>query len=64
MITEEALNVLFENNAKSNEKLLKYYTTQVLYIYIRNNFSNELRKIFYKLYYLNSDNFCIIDKII
>ena len=63
MITEEVLNVLFENNAKSNEKLLKYYTSQVLYIYIKNNFSNELRKAFYKLYYLNSDNFCIVEKI-
>jgi hypothetical protein len=63
MITEEALNVLFENNAKSNEKLLKYYTTQVLYIYAKNSLSNELQKAFYKLYYLNSDNFCIVDKI-
>lgn len=50
-----------EKSAKSADSMCKFYTTQLLYIGIKQQVSTVLLKAFTKLLYVNSDNFCVIE---
>jgi hypothetical protein len=60
MLNGQKVNKIIENNAHSTDILIKHYCTTILYMQLRNGVVSKLKNVFYKLYYLNNDNFCIV----
>ena len=60
MLNEKIVTDIIDNNAKSTNILIKHYTSIILHLQIRNWIISEIKRSFYKLYYVNSDNFCVI----
>ena len=60
MLNETIISDILENNAKSTDILIKHYTSIILHCQLRHWVLSEVKKYFYKLYYTNPDNFCVI----